>query len=309
MGDKCNLIKDILPLYVEDMVSVDTCEFVSEHLEHCVECRAEFERMRKATNFIPDADADTDIMPLKRVKRDLFVKRLQTICFTAILVCAIVTIIFGVLTSPKFFPFSDNLLKVIDSPDGGVIITFDSKVTGYSCNEVFDDEAETEIYRINAWTTTWDLHSSHRGRQNMVIPSDREPKIRIFYAQNDGSEDVLIYGSNENAEEHGVTLPRLILMPYFLFALFALVALAIMRFLLRNKPAVAIWLDRMLLFPISYLAAHLCTKGIRFTTYSSQRDFCIIILVAILFYFAMLTGKSLYKAKIAASQKKAEQER
>ena len=101
MGDKCYLIKDILPLYVEDMVSVDTCEFVSEHLEHCVECRAEFERMRKATNFIPDADADTDIMPLKRVKRDLFVKRLQTICFTAILVCAIVTIIFGVLTSPK----------------------------------------------------------------------------------------------------------------------------------------------------------------------------------------------------------------
>lgn len=143
----------------------------------------------------------------------------------------------------------------------------------------------------------------------MVIPSDKEAKIRIFYVQNDGSEDVLIYGSNENAEEHGVTLPRLILMPYFLFALFALVALAIVRFLLRNKPAVAIWLDRMLLFPISYLSAHLCTKGIRFTTYSSQRDFCIIILVAILFYFAMLTGKSLYQAKIAASQKKAEQER
>ncbi|MCI8714118.1 MAG: zf-HC2 domain-containing protein, partial [Ruminococcus sp.] len=35
MNDKCNLIRDILPLYVEDMVSTDTREFVSEHLEHC----------------------------------------------------------------------------------------------------------------------------------------------------------------------------------------------------------------------------------------------------------------------------------
>ena len=170
MSDKCNLIKDILPLYVEDMVSADTREFVSEHLEHCAECHAEFERMQKATKFIPDTDPDTDIVPLKRVKRDLFIKRLQTICFTAILACAIVTIVFGILTSPKFFPYADNLLNVIDVPDGSVIITFDSEVTGYSCNEVFDNETETAIYRINAWTTTWDLHLSNRGKQNMVIP-------------------------------------------------------------------------------------------------------------------------------------------
>ena len=67
MSDKCNLIKDILPLYVEDMVSTDTREFVSEHLEHCAECHAEFERMQKATKFIPDTDPDTDIVDRKSV--------------------------------------------------------------------------------------------------------------------------------------------------------------------------------------------------------------------------------------------------
>ena len=302
MSDECNLIKDILPLYVEDMASTDTREFVSEHLEHCAECHAEFERMRKATKFIPDTDPDTDIVPLKRVKRDLFIKRIQTICFTAILACAIVMIVFGILTSPKFFPYSDNLLNVIDGPDGSVIITFDSEVTGYSCNKVFEVETETEIYRINAWTTTWDLYSSDRGKQNIVIPFDRETKIQIFYAQNDGSEDVLIYGLNENNEENGVTLPRLILMPYFLLAFLALVILAILRLLLRNKKRILAWLDRAIPFPISYMAAQLCTKGINFTTYSSQRDFCIIILVAMLLYFAMLTGKSLYKAKLNTSR-------
>lgn len=302
MSNKCNLIKDILPLYVENMVSADTREFVSKHLEHCEECYAEFEHMRKPADFIPDVD----IVPLKRIKKDLFMKRLQTIFFTAILACAIAAVAFGILTSPKFFPYSDNLLNVIDGSNGSIIITFDNKVTGYSCMEEFDNETETVVYHINAWTTTWDLYSSNRGKQNMVIPSDRETKIQIFYAQNDGSEDVLIYGVNENTEENSVTLPRLVLMPYFLLALLALVILAILRVLLRNKQAIIVWLDRTIPFPISYMAAHLCTKGIHFTTYSAQRDFCIIILVAMLLYFAMLTGKSLYKAKMGTSQRKNE---
>jgi len=296
MSNQCNIIKDILPLYVEDMVSTDTREFVNEHLEHCAECHAEFERMGKPADFIPD----TDIVPLKRIKKDLFIKRLQTIFFTAILACAIVTVVFGILTAPKYFPYSDSLLNVIDSPDGNVIITFDNQVTGYSCVKELNNETETDVYRINAWTTTWDLYSSNRGNQNAVIPLGAEMKIQIYYAQNDGSEDVLIYGVNDKTHEDIVTLPRQILLPYFLLAFLALAILAILRFLLRNRQAIIVWIDRAILFPISYMAAQLCTKGINFTTYSSQRDFCIIVLVAILLYLAMLTGKSLYQAKRAS---------
>lgn len=298
MINKCNLIKDILPLYVENMVSADTREFVSEHLEHCEACRAEFEHMRKPADIIPDAD----IVPLKRIKKELFIKRLQTVFLTAILACAIVTVLFGILTSPKFFPYSDDLFNVNSGADGSITIAFDNKVTGYSCMKEFNDE--TEIYQINAWTTTWDIYSSNRGKQNMVIPSDRETNIQIFYAQNDGSEDVLIYGTNDNAYQDTVTLPRQIFLPYFMLAFLVLVILAVLRFLLKNKQATIVWIDRAILFPISYMAAHLCTKGINFMSYSSQRDFCVIILVAMLFYFAMLTAKSLYKAKIGTSQKK-----
>lgn len=319
MSNKCNLIRDILPLYVENMVSTDTREFVSEHLEHCKECHTEFEHMRKPVDFIPDVD----IVPLKRIKKDLFIKRIQTILFTAILACAIVLVAFGILTSPEFFPYSDSLLHVTNGPNGSIIITFDNKVTGYSCMEEFDNEIETTVYRINAWTTTWDLYLSNRGKQNMIIPADEETKdketrdkgtknektkIQIFYAQNNGSADVPIYGLNENTEENSVTLPRLVLMPYFLLAFLALIILAILRLLLRNKQAMLIWIDRAILFPVSYMAAQLCTKGINFTTYSSKRDFCIIILIAILFYFAMLTGKTIYKAKKKTSQKRDEYE-
>ena len=33
MKNECSIIRDILPLYVENMVSEDTSEFVKEHLE------------------------------------------------------------------------------------------------------------------------------------------------------------------------------------------------------------------------------------------------------------------------------------
>ena len=297
MSNKCNVIKDILPLYVEDMVSADTREFVSEHLEHCAECHAEFERMQKSTEFV--TDIDTNIVPLKRIKKDLFIRRLQTIFFTAVLACAIVMVAFGILTAPEFFPYSDDLLNVVDSPNGDIIITFEDKVTGYSCTKEFHDKTGTEVYRVNAWTTTWDLYLSNRGNQNMVIPSDSTTKIQIFFTQNNGSEDVLIYGSDDNAQQGVITLPRQILLPYFILVFLALVILAVLRFLLKNMQKIIVWIDRAILFPISYMAAQLCTKGINFTTYSSQRDFCIIAMVAILFYLAMLTGKSLFQAKKA----------
>lgn len=43
MKNECSIIRDILPLYVENMVSEDTSEFVKEHLESCPACRAELE--------------------------------------------------------------------------------------------------------------------------------------------------------------------------------------------------------------------------------------------------------------------------
>lgn len=297
MSNQCNLIKDILPLYVEDMVSADTQEFVNAHLEQCAECRAELERMRGSTKFVP---IDTDIVPLKRIKKDLFIKRMQTIFFTAIVACVVAIIAFGVLTSPAFFPYSDDLMNVVDNHSGEIIVTFDDRVTGYTCTKEFYEETGSEVYRLNAWTTTWDLYFSNRGNQNVVIPSNSESNIQIFFTQNNGSEDVLIYGENNNRPQAVITLPRQILLPYFLLAALALIVLACLRLILRNKNALVVWIDRIILFPISYMAAQLCTKGINFTTYSSQRDFCLIMLVAILFYFALLTGKSLYQKKKAS---------
>ena len=42
----CNTIKDILPLYVDGVVSDDTRNMVAKHLEHCEECKKKYEAMK-----------------------------------------------------------------------------------------------------------------------------------------------------------------------------------------------------------------------------------------------------------------------
>ncbi|MGN0735265.1 MAG: zf-HC2 domain-containing protein [Anaerovoracaceae bacterium] len=50
----CNIIRDILPLYVDGVASEDTSALVEEHLTECEACRQEAERM-KAHLSLPDS--------------------------------------------------------------------------------------------------------------------------------------------------------------------------------------------------------------------------------------------------------------
>lgn len=57
MKNDCNIIRDILPLYVENMVSDETSAFVKEHIEKCPECATELENMKAGTK-VEDLSAE-----------------------------------------------------------------------------------------------------------------------------------------------------------------------------------------------------------------------------------------------------------
>ena len=67
MRNECNIIRDILPLYADKMVSADTESFVEEHLIGCAECRAELEKL-KVADAIEAAVSDTENDDEKRLK-------------------------------------------------------------------------------------------------------------------------------------------------------------------------------------------------------------------------------------------------
>jgi uncharacterized membrane protein len=291
MKNDGNIIRDILPLYIENMVSDDTKGFVEEHLALCADCRTEAENMKKPAKFV----ADTDIAPLKKLKKKLLIKKIQTILFTTALVFSIVLSAVSFLTAPQYFPYSDDLISITENGNGSITIAFDDTITGYTFFKDTDKAAGIEVYRINAWNTIWDLHFTKREAQNMVIPLDKS--IAVYYSQYNGAEDVFIYGTDLYMNGGTMTLPRLILVQYFTLAFIIAIVLGVLLFINRKSKTTKVWLERIFLLPVSYVIAHICIKGIAIKSFSTQRDVSIIVIVMILVYCALLSGLNLYRLK------------
>lgn len=69
---ECFIIKDLLPLYTENMVSTETAQYIEEHLHICEECCTELNELKEgeALNKIKEeADSDTGKPFKKMMKR------------------------------------------------------------------------------------------------------------------------------------------------------------------------------------------------------------------------------------------------
>lgn len=82
MKMNCALIKDILPLYVDDVVSEETKKIVSQHLDECELCRKEWEFLTsdiKIPLSITVQRAETEVLKreqdrIKKVSKKAFLK-------------------------------------------------------------------------------------------------------------------------------------------------------------------------------------------------------------------------------------------
>lgn len=293
MRNECNIIRDILPLYIENMVSGDTASFVEDHLSSCPACRAELERMKSPSNF----QIDTDIAPLRNLKRKMAAKRIQTIIFTAIIVLIIVIAAFAALDAPHFFPYSQDLLAVAENVDGSVTITFNNTVTNHRCyTDISEPDTGQPIYRIEAWSTFWDTHFSSRGIQSTIIQPTGESPLVIYYMQNNGDEDVCLYNSGATDVSRIISLPTLSLGYYLIFAAVILGFLVIAWFVFK-KHEIRVWIFRAVLLPVSYMMGHFTVCGFATATYSMRHDFAIIVFVSLLIYCGLLLAYSIYQLR------------
>ena len=56
----CDIIKDLLPLYIDGVCSSDSIDVIEEHLKECPLCEAEFMNLQNNTDIKPDIDKDID---------------------------------------------------------------------------------------------------------------------------------------------------------------------------------------------------------------------------------------------------------
>ncbi len=289
MKHQCDLIKDLLPLYAEDMVSPYTASLVEEHLAHCTDCQKELSLLKKPM-AVPAPKATA---PLEKIKKMLLLKKIQAIVLTAALAIAGTLAVFSYLTAPIYFPYSEDLLTVTTTEDA-VTISFNESVTGCSYESVKGSDNAT-TYFLSAWTTRLDRILGTYGTREIVLEKEDRIPISIYFSQNDASSesDIPIYGGTSGV----VTLPRLALSYYLQLAGIVFLILAVALLVFWRKKSVRLWLLRILLLPLSYILGHLCVKGFSGVSYHMTRDLCFIVGVALFLYLALLFGLNLLRKK------------
>lgn len=71
----CEVIKDLLPSYIDDICSKDSKELIEEHISECGDCAAFLDKMR-AIEIVSDKANEKEIDYMKKVKRHIINKDL-----------------------------------------------------------------------------------------------------------------------------------------------------------------------------------------------------------------------------------------
>ena len=81
---KCDMIRDLLPLYADSVCSEESRKAVTDHLAGCAECREMLNKMNQKVAIT----ADTDISALKKIKRRIRLIKTAVITVAVLLLCA-----------------------------------------------------------------------------------------------------------------------------------------------------------------------------------------------------------------------------
>ena len=119
MKKECSIVRDVLPLYFENMVSEDTAVFVKEHLENCSDCAAEFEQLKSGRQIdraeTPQRRNDANVIAAVKKK---IAKRIHKI---VVAVCLVFVVLFSaiMLYTGISYPVSKDNISLSASADDG----------------------------------------------------------------------------------------------------------------------------------------------------------------------------------------------
>ena len=259
----CGVIRDLLPLYTEDLCSEESRALVESHLKNCPDCRRLKESMKKTEPLPADSGEG-----LKKIKKELKNRKLRTAAMAALLVFVLLVSFFSWYSKPEYYPYSEKLISVRDL--GEKIEIHFSGVARAGLETSEDPEGGTMAI-LYAWTSPMDRRSK--------IDTMTIPKVDALYYcwETQGENTVLLAGETDAAGMQ--VLPRLVLGYYVFLALLLGAVSGLLWFLLRKKKAGALF--RLIFFtPVSYLIGHVLIMGLKTLSFDAGRDFGFILMAA-----------------------------
>lgn len=108
----CEVVKDILPLYVDDVLSSDSRALVEEHLKACDECADRYKNLKANDSFTLKKNEE-DRAVIKKIKKKIQTKRVVTALISALCIAALAFgVFYGVVIKESYIPYEESGLKV-----------------------------------------------------------------------------------------------------------------------------------------------------------------------------------------------------
>lgn len=191
MKYKCNIIKDLLPLYVEDVTSQDSNKIIEEHLKECEECKKHYEELKDGS-FIEElkeeqVNEENPKKTMKTIKKKIILGKLFFALISAIVVIITLFSTYSYMNN-KIVPIQyDNNISVIER-NGNIyaVLKNNTYINAKSKSvEITNEEGKTEkflyfYFSTTLWESTFKPLSDYY-TEYILIPSDKEKADKIYY--------------------------------------------------------------------------------------------------------------------------------
>lgn len=113
MDNKCNIVRDLLPSYIDHLCSQDSIQFIEEHMNSCKNCREVLESMKNDVDFSDEIDEVYKLevkRPFQKVSRFLIGQKKLT---NYLLLATLFSLLFGfIFLIHSIIKYSENKEEV-----------------------------------------------------------------------------------------------------------------------------------------------------------------------------------------------------
>ena len=176
MKISCDVIRDLLPLYAEDMVSEDSKQLVDEHLCECDPCSKELAELKNT----PKVPVEVETGSLKRVG-DTIRRRRMLAVLTVVMFVITLGMSGAMLLDAKIYLTAEQAVKSVEQRgNGDIVIYLNDGVVGMGA--IQNDDSKN--FGTIAWSRVSTLLSGH-GR---VKYEDLSAEYHMFYSEDEYEE-------------------------------------------------------------------------------------------------------------------------
>lgn len=285
MNKNCDIARDLIPLWAEDMVREGSKEFLERHMAECPECRAYADGITARQAIYIEEPADF----LKLINRDMMRKRLwSALMAMAVLLAAVLTVI-SAMTTPIFLNYQQCPVTAEYVEEDCIVVTVPDTAAEWELEESLDENGGV---MLNVYATNTPRTKGSPTAQQFAYRLSGAEDCTVWFCC-PGEENVLILG--ESSAAGVITLPRLTLGYYAVISavLFAFLMLVWLVFKDKRTGDIA---AKLAALPASWAAAHFLIKGLSGSaTHTIMRDFGFIAATAACIFFAIVSYRRIKK--------------